>query len=474
LALIPVAALADTTVQVAPVMPPAFRLLGEPAVVKELGLNGKQQSDLDKLRQSAERSTRDVNLGRFGVVPAEALRDGFTRQINEFLANSLTKEQRARLDQIAFQLREREFGPHQAFAMSARDLRLRPDQLEDVRNLKGLRVEEIAKSVTGGKRYEKVKADVSATNGETFEKMAEMLTRTQRERLKELRGKAFEMVVGEAMAVKPDGPKPAAKYPAPTPGLYDLELKYLDTSEFARELKLTDTQAGNVARARRDIDLERPLGKVPAGKEQEIHDYTAKVLADILTPAQRDRFDELMMQRRARVSPEAVCSYPAAISALKLTPVQLQQLSSGKHLADVLSKDQATKYERMLAEPSDMPWLIDEYIPATPFGRAPLARTVVPPAIAQDFLKLASRLQLSEKQFNKLRELAEDEPKVRELIQKELSLEDAPPVAGASRCLTAVNAVNELYLEAVEKQCWDVLDPQQQSTAKKIFGRGRK
>ena len=96
-----------------------------------------------------------------------------------------------------------------------------------------------------------------------------------------------------------------------------------------------------------------------------------------------------------------------------------------------------------------------------------------PAAVARDFLRLTDRLKLTAEQVKKLRDLAEDEPKIRELIQRELSLDDTPPVAGAGRGQMAVNAVSEHYRAAVEQQCWDVLEPAQQSIARKIFGRGR-
>jgi len=40
--------------------------------------------------------------------------------------------------------------------------------------------------------------------------------------------------------------------------------------------------------------------------------------------------------------------------------------------------------------------------------------------------------------------------------------------------MTAVNVVTEHYRAAVEQQCWDVLEPGQQSIARKIFGRAAK
>ena len=79
---------------------------------------------------------------------------------------------------------------------------------------------------------------------------------------------------------------------------------------------------------------------------------------------------------------------------------------------------------------------------------------------------------MSEDQIKKLRDLAEDEPKVKDLIRRELSLAETPPFAGSTRSLTVDRAVMDKYQAAVEEQCWSVLDAQQQSLARKIFGRG--
>lgn len=368
--------------------------------------------------------------------------------------------------------------------------------MEDVRGLKVQRVEAIDQAVTSGKRFERIKLEVQATNGDTYEKMAEMLTRAQRERLKEMRGRPFTgarahgepkprekppVEEGADIPVKapvaPVEPAPAPKYMAPKPGLYDLELKYLDNYDIGKELKLTNGQSGSAARAWLAFPDERTSGRIGEGKEVQVHEYTEKSLTEILTPAQRTRFNEIMMQRRSRVSPEAACTYPPTISALKLTPAQLQQLAAGKRLAEVLSKEQINQYQKLLGVPFELPVVIDEFLPARAVvpvaAPAPPAVSVLPYANARDFLRLTDRLGLSAEQINKLRELAEDEPKIRELIHKELSLEESPPLAGAGRAVTAETAVADRYRAAVEQQCWDTLDPAQQSIARKLFGRGR-
>lgn len=457
------------TIHVAPTVPPAFRLLADPAVQKDVGLNGAQTFAADRLRQALARPVRTVSLGRFGTIPADTFRELRTAQANEFLTVTLTKEQRGRLDQILFQLREKEFGPHLAFGMAARELRLRPDQVDDVRAIKRQRVEEIARAVTTGKRFERVKAEVEATNGDTFEKMAEMLTRAQRERLKELRGKAFDGKVD----LSEGSIRWRAWYPKELFGRYDLELLYLAAPAVRAELKLSDAQITKLGGVSDDWRWEYYGNRQWLLRAiEQSHAMVEKALTDHLTADQRARFDQLMMQRRAKVSPEAACGYPAAVAALKLSPIQLKDLAEGKALADVLTRDQLDKYPRLFGPAFDLPHDLprnstDYFLPTVDRRLVP----DVPYAFAREFLVRSDRLKLSAGQIQKLRELAEDEPKVRELIVRELSLDDTPPVVGPARYLTAVNAVAEQYAAAVEKQCWDVLDPRQQSIARKLLGR---
>jgi hypothetical protein len=462
------------TIYVGPIVPPAFRLLAEPAVQTEVGLTEAQKTAADQIRRVWAVGSEGLWFGTVGYVPADLLRNALGQRTVDYLATGLTKEQRTRLDQIHFQLREKEFGAHMAFAMAARDLGLRRDQLDDVHSLKAQRIEEIDKSVTSGKRFEKIKTDVQATNGDTFEKMAEMLSRTQRERLKAMRGKEFVVPQG--------GPKPAAKvtdvpparYSATNVGYYDLELTYCTLPSVVAELKLNETQVKALSAAWNDAagELGVSEGRVRRGWVDTVHSRTEKVLDQQLTKQQRARFDQIMMQRRAKVSPEAICTYPAAIGTLKMTPIQLQQLSGGKRLAEVLSKDQLTAYDKLLGAPFVLPSIKDDYLPAPAPVPDPAVKPHVPYAVARDFLVLTNRLNLTEAQVKKLRELAEDEPKIRELIQKELALDDTPPVAGSGRAITTVSVVTDHYRATVEQHCWDVLEPAQQSTARKIFGRG--
>jgi hypothetical protein len=479
------------TIHVAPVVPSTFRLLTDPGVQQDVGLNAAQQAAADRVRQLLDRPVRAASLGRFGVIPADAVRASRVARIDAYLSDTLTKAQRTRLDQILFQLREREFGPHIAFAMAARDLGLRPDQVDDARAIKVQRVEEIAKVVTSGKRFEKVKADVETTNGDTFEKMAEMLTRAQRERLKELRGKPFAgKVVFEAgvtvpppkmFELKVDQPEATERparpvYSASQVGLYDMELAYLKTSVVQAELKLIDSQVRAIAATfDRVADGYTEEGRVRRGWVEQVHAATEKVLNEQLLKDQRDRFDQIMLQRRAKVGAEAACCHPAAVASLKLTPVQAQQLAAGKPIESVLTETERTAFAKLLGKPFDFPSIKDDYLPARHSAPAPAAAPVrvldVPYAFAREFLVRSDRLKLSAGQLQKLRDLAEDEPKIRELIWRELSLDDTPPVVGPARSLTAVNAVAEHYAAAVEKQCWEVLDAQQQSLARKLLGR---
>jgi hypothetical protein len=462
-------------IYVAPVVPPAFRLLAEPAVQADIGLTAEQKAAADKVREGWAVPARGVSLGRFGFVPGDVLRAAANQWTADFVATGLTKEQRTRLDQILFQLREKEFGRHQAFAMAARDLGLRPDQVEDVQNVKAVRVEEIEKAVTSGKRFEKLKGEVETANGDTFEKMAEMLTRAQRERLKGLRGKPFMVPPEELKLASPVPDPPPAQYSATNVGYYDLELLYITAPALVTELKLDEAQVKALSAAWNEAvgDFGVVQGRLPRGWVDIVHAQTEKVLDKQLTKEERVRFDQIMMQRRAKVSPEAACTYPAAIASLKLTPIQLQQLTGGKRLNEVLTKDQLSGYDKLLGAPFKLPTVKDDYIPAPRTAPAPAGTPPVPSAVARDFLRLTDRLKLSDEQVKTLRDLAEDEPKIRELIRKELALDDTPPLAGAGRAQTTVNVVTERYRSAVERQCWDVLDEPQRSIARKIFGRGR-
>lgn len=113
-----VAAQTPPPIHVAPVVPPALRLLEDPAVQKEVGLTADQKAAADRVRQGWSLPARAIHLGRFGTIPPEAFRAGANARTAEFLARGLTKDQWTRLNQILFQLREREFGPHQALAMA--------------------------------------------------------------------------------------------------------------------------------------------------------------------------------------------------------------------------------------------------------------------------------------------------------------------------------------------------------------------
>jgi hypothetical protein len=513
-AFLPAGAVAQS-IYVAPIVPPGFRLLADPAVAKELGLTAEQRAAADHIRKNWNVPAQGFYFGRFGYVSSDVMRAGVSQQIIGYLTTVLTKEQRQRLDQIGFQLREKEFGPHPALTMAAREISLRPDQIEDVRNLKNLRVEEIARVVTSGHRFEKVKAEVTAANDETLEKMTEMLTRTQRERLAALRGRTF-VGTTESSLPKTGAPLPGVAVPAPlvvkspvpelgpdprivlsevTPplgyrvildqypadlfGVYDLELRYLDTVSVQMELKVNLDQVRKLELALRDWSTAHlRLSGLDLNRAGKLHDLTAKSINEILRPEQRQRLYEIMMQRRALVGPEAMCGYPAAVEKLKLSPAQLQQLRKGKPVADVLTEQQLAARRPLLGKPFQLPvGVVDPLIdrmPSSPIVERPLVVPDVPLATARGLILLARQLNLTNDQLKKLRELAEDEPKVRKLIQRELSLDDTPPVAGAGRGVTPVAAVMDLYREAVERQCWDVLDPQQRSAAKKIFGGGSK
>jgi hypothetical protein len=472
-------------IYVAPVVPPAFRLLADPAVQADIGLTADQKAAAEKVREGSAIPTRGLSLGRFGFVPGDVLRAAANQRTTDFLGTGLTKEQRTRLDQILFQLREKEFGRPLAFAMSARDLGLRPDQVEDVFNLKALRVEEIEKAVTSGKRFERVKGEVEAANGETFEKMAEMLTRAQRERLKEMRGKPFAGKVDLAALEAPRlGQKEVRtpSYPKDLFGVYDFELRYLESHAIRTAIGIPEGNADAIRRRIAEWNEEFERRRLRPESAGELSDLTAKALDDLLAAKSRARFDEIMVLRRLGYGGwEAACGYPPVVQALKISPNQLTSLKGGASIDEALTKSQREMLTKLGGEHFQLNTFIDDPVPARfrlPTGGGAIQPPKDPPApsfpisVARDFLRLTDRLKLNDDQVKKLRDLAEDEPKIRELIRKELALDDTPPVAGAGRAQTTVNVVTERFRAAVERQCWDVLDEPQRSIARKIFGRG--
>lgn len=452
-------------IYIAPIPPAALRYLTQSTVQTELNLTAKQKEAVANLG-----SLWDIPLGEWREraprwVPVTAFPALVAERTDAFLAEGLTQDQQTRLNQVVYQLKEREFGAHAAFAMAARELQLRADQSEDLTNIKATRVEEILKAVTSAERFEKVKTKVEATNGDTFEKMAEMLTRAQRERLKDLKGRPFG---GKVNFADIGAGARAPRYPADLFGVYDLELRYLADASIRQELTLSEAQVEKLTAALAEWEKVFADAKAAPGSMPKLHDATEKALADNLTPAQRARLDQVMLQRRARVGPEAMCGHPAAVAVLKLTPIQLEQLRNGQSVGDVLTVNQAAKLEGLLGKPFDLPkWVKDPFLPAEAGGRP----TSAPYAFARYFLALSERLKLSADQVKKLRELAEDEPKVMELIQKELGYPDVQNVIGPGRGAVTADAVRERYKAAVEEQCWNVLDAQQQSLARKMLGR---
>ena len=186
--------------------------------------------------------------------------------------------------------------------------------------------------------------------------------------------KAVEAKVNEPKAVEAKkelaGPaqRSPARYPGTKVGYYDLELLYCMTPALRDELELSDVQMkaprGCLGYRNGRLGLQR--GTVPSGWADVVHVQTETVIDKQLTKQQRPRFDQIMMQhRRAKVGPEAVCTYPAAIATLNLSPIQLQQITSGKLLTDVLSNDQLAIFKKLFGEPFDLPLLMDDYLPAS-------------------------------------------------------------------------------------------------------------
>ncbi|HVK13695.1 MAG TPA: hypothetical protein VM597_33420 [Gemmataceae bacterium] len=463
-------------ISITPSMPAALRLLTAPAVQKDVGLTPTQLETVEAL--TAEWVTPADTWALRGIgwlTPAQA-RAETARRTNAFLTKGLSKDQARRVEQIGYQLREKEFGAHAVFAASARALGLRDDQAEDIPNIQAARVDEITRLVLSGERFAAVRPKVAASNADAYEKMAEMLTRTQREKLKDLRGKTFAGEVDPAFFAVPASAVPKVRrsvYPPASFNEFDFELLYLKNEAVQRELK---GAADQIVGWNRIIPPERSAAN---------YSKTWGIIREHLTAAQQKRFHELMIRRRLVIGGvEAALGYPVVVDRLQLTGTQLKALADGDTADAVLSKDQQQRWaEGLVGEPFEFDVVDgDEHFEALRKAKALAARAAdvvakpknnVPPSLARSLLLLSGRLEMSDDQIKQLREIAEDMPKMQALIEKELGFPDGQHTAGADRGLTTAHAVQNRYRDVAEAQSWKVLDAKQQSLAKKMMGRGK-
>jgi hypothetical protein len=463
-------------IYVTPSMPAAFRLLTAPAVQKDVGLTPAQLETVETLTAEWATPTDTWSLRGVGWLTPVQARAETARRTDAFLTRTLTKEQARRVNQIAYQLREKELGAHTMFVASAGTLGLRDDQTEDLPSIQQARVEEITKLVLSGDRFAKVQPKVTASNADSYEKMAEMLTRTQREKLKELRGKQFTGELDSAFFSVPASAVPKVKrsaYPPESFGTYDYEVYYLANARVGKELKGTEDQ----------IQGWTKVVAQQSGLPDSFKTWT--ILKEHLTPAQLKRFHELMIQRRLVLGGvEATLGYPLVVDRLKLTGSQLESLRTGAAATDILTAEQEKERAALAGEPFNFLFDVDTPDPVLDAYRKARAEGQVkrnlvrpeqfePNTLARSLLLLSGRLELSADQIKQLREIAGDEPKMKALIDRELGFPDGQHTIGADRGLRTATAVQSKYQRVVEEQSWKVLDPKQQSRAKQMMGRGK-
>src|SRR5262249_15868072 len=87
-------------------------------------------------------------------------------------------------------------------------------------------------------------------------------------------------------------------------------------------------------------------------------------------------------------------------------------------------------------------------------------------AFAAYMVERAQRLKLSAEQVARLKEIADDTPKLRAILHKELSHLPPPTMAGAAPALLPEAVAAEHFSNAIRELCIDVLDAKQKS----LFG----
>jgi hypothetical protein len=454
----------SATFIVATVAPPPLVYLGEPAVQQELRLTDEQVRVVRQLRARAS-TARQATHAALGLasraLPPER------EAVEARLATALTAEQARRLRQIMHQHRLKEFGTAAALAQLFPDLATTAEQQLDFASMRRDRAEAVVKAVLSGDRFDTINKEVEAGNRDLFERVRDLLSRDQNARLTEMLGKPF---AGDIRLTPPvvagKGMPPKSPYLGLLFGMHFLELDYLVEPAVQDELKMTKDQAGLAFNALSHWNERFGQARAAAPKADgvalaaDLSEFTNGAVSTMLKPAQRERLRQILMQRRLRLAGwEGVCGYPGVAAHLKLTQVQIDELKAGKPTGELLTAEQIESLKKLVGDPfrgavklkNELAASEEEEVITQPGQRSfPL-----------HVLAAAQRLGLTEEQARRLQELADDEPKVRGLIQRELGYSGTTTVGAPIPSVEI--ATLQRYAKIVEEKALMVLTEQQRS-----------
>jgi hypothetical protein len=440
--------------------------LEQESVRAELKLTKEQATKAAALlaRWSGRAMQEDANQ-RTGLEMIAAAR----KQLDEML----TVAQMRRLKQVILRHREREFGLAALLGSLAGELNLSGEQQQKFDAMRQQRAEAVLEQLTSGERAPAIRRKVHDTNTEYVAKIDQLLTKDQRDRLKELLGEPF---AGDIKLREPVSPAFASRsvYLDKLFLHYSVEPEFLINASVQKELRMTDDQ---VRKARelhvewsKRIEDEKKTIADPADVLVAQDELVSRELKNILKPAQFDRFVSIMMQYRERLAGVAgACGHPIACEVLKLDAEDARKLRAGTPLDKVLPGVWFSKYSRLVGLPFtgevtiNNPLIVERKTPAKrPVPAVPLVdemQITLPTYMLQN----SKQFKLTDAQVARLKDMAEDAPKVRELLHRELSNLPPPTMLNPSKVLPEARAL-EIYRKSVFEQCLDVFDKEQRAS----------
>ena len=455
--------------------------LEQESVRGELKLTKEQIDKLDAIGKSWQAKATKQNL-EGGDNPARTdLMGGFAKQIDKVIST----EQKTRLNQIILRHREREYGLPAVLGSIVRDLNLSPKQSADFDRLRIQRAEAVLEHLTSGERANAIHRKVHETNLEYVERVDQLLDKEQQAKLKLLLGEPFagELRLREPLFVTTQWVPPV--YLDKLFGFYALEAELLNNESVQVELKLPNDQVRKVREfyVEWSDKLEKRIqaGGDPIDAILNLHDFVGENIGTLLVGKPFEQFRALAMQYRAKIAgPAALFGYPGTGDFLGISGDDLKRVKQTGSLSDLRIPTQI-KYKSLFDAPFKgeitlkKNWLIVDRSAASKIQKPTPGDVFVDEkqiTFANYMLDKSKRLRLTEDQEKRLREVAEDAPKIRQILHKELSNLPPPTIQGSARTMIPEVRAYEQLRKSIFNQCFEVLDKQQQSLLRGELNKG--
>lgn len=333
-----------------PPAPSQLECLLQKPVQDEIKLTGEQVQRVTDLEQ--RRLVLFRNYGQLTSEEQQKKRNAAAMLVERDLEALLSADQHKRLGQITLQEVQRNSGLTAIFTQPSviQGLQLTQQQQDQLaahrreRQIVGLQ------AFTQGGDHDVIARRLADFKKATYEQMVASLSPDQQARLKELLGEPYTGPL-QPPAVLPRPGRGTTFPPMPprlTPQVNQLgyEFLYLRDRNLQTELKLSPEQVQQVLALQAQFTEESRKGAESLGQ------WTAKVLGDLLQPAQLRRFREIVLQQRERRGGlSAVIAFQGVAEELSLSKEQQDQLRAGKSAAELLTVAQQSKARELLGTP---------------------------------------------------------------------------------------------------------------------------